>query len=130
MYEDSYSIPVYSESYNRGEEYSNDENAEGDSAKRTVGWKQSEDQKLLFLAHKYQENWAKIASEIQTHEKEDWRRRFVKLTSTVHVGRWGEDETKKLLNLYQLYGNNWKVISNKLPGRSQEQIKDKVRTLK
>ena len=129
-YEDSYSVPVYSGSWNRGEDYSNDEGVEEDSAKRIAGWKQTEDQKLLYLVQKYPDNWAKIAKIVENHDKDDCRRRYNKLTTSIHIGKWSEEETSKLLHLYKLYGNNWKIISDKLPGRTQEQIKDKVRTIK
>jgi len=82
------------------------------------------------LVQKYQENWAKIAKVIETHDKDDCRRRYNKITTSTHIGRWSEEETAKLLNLFQLFGNNWKIISGKLPGRTQEQVKDKIRTLK
>lgn len=129
--EDSYSVPVYTGSAYGGTEFRDkrEEFNEEDSAKRMLPWKPTEDDKLLYFYTKYPENWAKIAESIGQHDKDECRKRYIKLKSNSKNERWSQEEVDQLLKLYRLFGNKWKLISSKLPGRNPDQIKDKIRTL-
>jgi len=45
------------------------------------------------------------------------------------VGFWSEDESKILKKYYEIYGANYATIAKKLPGRTAQQIKDRIRYL-
>lgn len=127
--EETYSVPVHTGTEYGGTAYENKNEIEGDIAKRAFPWRPAEDQKLLYLYQKYPDNWAKISENLESHDKEDCRLRYIKVNSMYRAGKWTDHEIELLTKYHRLYGNKWKLISSKIPGRTPDQVKDKVRTL-
>jgi hypothetical protein len=90
-------------------------------------WKPVEEHILLMLYKKYPDNWKKISSELESHEPEDCRKHYHALTNTQEEGRWTKEELELLAEYYPIYQNRWKLLAVKIPTRTADQIKDKVR---
>jgi len=130
--EDSYCVPIRSGVVSGGgniHHHTSENSSFEDEPKRPFPWRASEDEKLLYLYERTPENWVRISDGFTAHDKEDCRKRFQAISSKKIEGRWTKEEIEMLTKYYKVYGNKWKLISAKLPTRTAEQIKDKVRTL-
>ena len=105
-----------------------DSSALGCSIINKYPWRLTEDQKLIHFYTKYQDNWEKISSFFENHNKNECKNRFNYLQQS-KIDAWSPEELKKLVGLHSKYNNNWKTISSHFKDRTPAQIKDKMRSL-
>eukprot|EP00941_MAST-03F_sp_MAST-3F-sp1_P004529 g4529.t1 len=95
-------------------------------------WGPHEDQLLLKLIHLNQENpnWGTIASQIKGRTPKQCRERwFNHLDPRVKKGEWTAEEDEVIWKQHQLMGNRWSAISKLLPGRTENAVKIRWKSL-
>lgn len=75
-------------------------------------------------------NWAEVADMIKGRTTKQCRERwFNHLDPSIKRGNYTEEEDKLILEQQALIGNRWSVISGMLPGRTEDAVKIRWKTL-
>lgn len=103
------------------------------------GWSQSEDEILLkIVVSRGAKAWSSIAKEINAmvhnghsvrigrHCRERW---YNHVDPELKKGEWTETEDQILINLQRDLGNKWSEISRKMPGRTENSVKNRFKSL-
>jgi len=89
-------------------------------------WTVEEDRNLLELIEVYGKNWRLLSKIIKIRSGKQIRDRYLNyLDRNINKDRLTENEEKIILNLYTKFGPNWTLIAKHLPGRTNQQIKNK-----
>ena len=89
-------------------------------------WKAEEDLQLFNLYKEYGPKWSKIASLIPNRTGKQVRDRYLNtLRPDINHLDWTPEEQKKLESLYEQFGKKWCKIAEHLPGRTENQVKNK-----
>ncbi|MDR3504353.1 MAG: Myb-like DNA-binding domain-containing protein [Legionella sp.] len=110
-----------------------DEYSAAKTAARCV-WLEAEDQVLREMAEKYKgEYWNTVAKAVSVFTPADASRKTAKqcrerwhnqLNPLVQLGPLGPQEERKVFALHQQFGNRWSKIAGRLPGRTDNVVKN------
>lgn len=89
-------------------------------------WSPEEDSQLIDLVAKYGSRWAKIADEMPGKERRQIRNRYLNaLQPGINFEEWTEEEERRLDLLQKEFKNKWCEIAKRMPGRTENQVKNK-----
>ena len=89
-------------------------------------WTKEEDMKLLELINKFgPEKWSNISTYLPGRLGKQCRERwFNHLNPEIRKASWSKEEEWALFLLHRKYGNSWSTFSEKIPGRTDNTIKN------
>ncbi|KAJ1388649.1 SANT/Myb domain [Sesbania bispinosa] len=90
-------------------------------------WSKQEDQKLIDYIQKHGEGcWRSISqgAGLQRCAKSCRLRWLNYLRPDLKRGEFGEDEEDLIIRLHALLGNRWSLIAGRLPGRTDNEVKN------
>ncbi|RID48366.1 hypothetical protein BRARA_I04881 [Brassica rapa] len=90
-------------------------------------WSQDEDLKLISFIHKYgHENWRSLPKQAGLLRcGKSCRLRWINyLRPDLKRGNFTLEEEETIIKLHQSFGNKWSKIASKLPGRTDNEIKN------
>ena len=89
-------------------------------------WTKEEDKKLIDLVKKFgPEKWSNISSYLPGRLGKQCRERWYNhLNPCVRKTGWSKEEEWMLFLLHRKYGNSWSIFSEKIPGRTDNTIKN------
>nr|GMD26642.1 Transcription repressor MYB4 [Ipomoea batatas] len=90
-------------------------------------WSKQEDQKLLDYIRKHGEGgWRDLpkAAGLLRCSKSCRLRWMNHLKQTAKRGNFGDDEEDLIIKLHALLGDRWSLIAGRLPGRTEEEVKN------
>lgn len=93
-------------------------------------WRNAEDIQLCKLFEQYGPQWTKIGKMMDKTGKQIRDRYRNKLRPDINYTEWTEEEDKLFLSLVNKYGNKWCKIASKMPGRTENQVKNKFYCLR
>ncbi|KAJ6233980.1 homeodomain-like protein-related [Anaeramoeba flamelloides] len=90
-------------------------------------WSDEEDQRLVKMVEKYgSSSWSKVASHIKNRSSKQCRERWKnQLDPTIKREPWSKEEDQILTDLFQNLGPKWSQMRKHLPGRPDNQIKNR-----
>lgn len=89
----------------------------------------NEDKILRKLVKENGEDWNLVANQMGRDPRQ-CRERWLNYVDPKLTNRdWLQSEDEELLRIYEMYGSKWKTIKGFYPGRSTNQIKNRLRTL-
>ena len=92
-------------------------------------WTEEEDELLRTWKNKCS-NWAEMAEHIPGRTPKQCRERWCNhIDPTIRKGNWTEEEDTIILNLQKQWGNRWSNIAQQLPGRSENAVKIRWKSL-
>jgi len=94
-------------------------------------WTAEEDAKLVELVkHPSLENWAMVAQHVPGRTAKQCRERWsLNLDPSINRGPWTPAEDDLLLKLQAEKGNKWAELSTHLPGRTENAVKTRYKSL-
>merc|ERR1712072_246491 len=102
-----------------------------------MGWSAGEDTRLVALVAEMASseegsvrNWAEVADRITGRTTKQCRERwFNHLDPSIKRGNYTAEEDKLIMEQQAMIGNRWSVISGMLPGRTEDAVKIRWKTL-
>jgi len=95
-------------------------------------WSEEEDQLLLSLIAKFgsDRSWSNIAENIPGRTPKQCRERWsLNLDPSINRGPWTMKEDEILLSLHKRLGNKWAEIRRYLPGRTENGVKSRFKSI-
>jgi len=90
-------------------------------------WTHEEDATLKDAIEKHgASSWTNIAQYLPNRTNKQCRERWVNhLAPNICKSPWTSREDQFMYNLHQIYGNRWSIIAQHLPGRTDQQVKNR-----
>nr|ABI73971.1 transcription factor MYBZ1 [Glycine max] len=98
-----------------------------DSAEKEEAWSSHEDEILLnYVQVRGEGNWRNLPKRAGLKRcGESCKQRWLNyLKPTIPRGNISLDEHELIIRLHKLLGNRWSIIAGRLPGRTEEEIKN------
>lgn len=93
-------------------------------------WTSVEDDKLRNVVSKGYKNWGEVSQQIVGRTAKQCRERWCcNLDPSIKRDKWSEEEDMKILTAQQEIGNKWSTIAQMLPGRTENAIKTRAKSL-
>lgn len=93
-------------------------------------WTASEDKKLRELVAQERKNWGQVALQIPGRTSKQCRERWCNhLDPDINKGAYTSHEDKTILEMQAKMGNRWSLISQSLPGRTEDAVKIRWKSL-
>jgi hypothetical protein len=98
-------------------------------------WQTEEDEKLMREVNAFSENggevnWTTISKCIEGRTAKQCRERWrCNLDPNINKTEWTQEEDLMIINLQQELGNRWALLAKSLPGRTENSIKTRFRSL-
>lgn len=94
-------------------------------------WSPEEDEKLLALVSENPKNWGHVAKGIEGRTAKQCRERFRNhLDPNIKKGDWSLEEDVLIVKQQKELGNKWADIARALPGRTENSVKIRWKTIK
>eukprot|EP00882_Tetradesmus_deserticola_P028643 GHRQ01031912.1.p2 GENE.GHRQ01031912.1~~GHRQ01031912.1.p2 ORF type:complete len:166 (+),score=50.96 GHRQ01031912.1:427-924(+) len=90
-------------------------------------WTTDEHDKLAYLVDKWgsEKNWAKVAEEMPGRTGKQCRERWLNhMKPGIVKGNWSPEEEFLLAQCHALVGSHWSKMTKRLPGRTENSIKN------
>ncbi|GAB2277809.1 hypothetical protein Dimus_012513 [Dionaea muscipula] len=89
-------------------------------------WSEEEDRNLIKLVEQYGvRKWAQIASKLDGRAGKQCRERWNNhLRPDIKKDSWSEEEERLLIEAHEQCGNKWAEIAKKIPGRTENSVKN------
>lgn len=104
-----------------------------------VVWEEAEDQALMRIIHKKgSKKWTAIAKELNEifhagkplrHGKQCRERWYNHLNPCLRKGEWTPEEDLFIIKYQQRFGNKWSLIARELPGRTENSVKNRWKSI-
>lgn len=90
-------------------------------------WTREEDEMIIQFVKEYgTKNWTKLAASLPGRIGKQCRERWKNnLDPDVNKGKWTQEEDQILIELHEKMGNQWVKMTEYLPGRSDNNIKNR-----
>jgi hypothetical protein len=94
-------------------------------------WKAEEDELLrTYVPLEAKGNWVGIAVHVPGRTAKQCRERwYLCVDPTIRRDPWSAEEDELLLKLHREFGNGWALISQQLPGRTENAVKSRFKSL-
>jgi len=93
-------------------------------------WSLDEDNRLIYLVSLNFKNWGKLAVHMPGRTSKQCRERWCHhLDPNVVKSDFSKEEDEMILSLHATYGNKWAQISRCLPGRTENSVKIRFKSL-
>lgn len=94
-------------------------------------WSPEEDAQVIALVAQIGIKWTQIGKIIGDRTGKQVRERYLyTLNPDINKDEWTKEEDARLISLYDKIGNRWKQIATYLPGRTENQIKNRFKSSK
>ncbi|GAB2217393.1 hypothetical protein Drorol1_Dr00000574 [Drosera rotundifolia] len=89
-------------------------------------WSEEEDRELIELVEQYGlRKWAKVASKLVGRAEKQCRERWHNhLRPDIKMDSWSEEDERMLIQAHEQCGNKWAEIAKRIPGRTENSIKN------
>ncbi|CAN0179078.1 unnamed protein product, partial [Phaeothamnion confervicola] len=93
-------------------------------------WTPEEDERLVILIGRGFKNWGALSQHLPGRTSKQCRERWCHhIDPSINRGMWTEAEDGILTVAHSQIGNKWSQIAQRLPGRTENSIKIRYRTL-
>lgn len=92
-------------------------------------WSDVEDEAIMECRKRGLTKWSEIAMHIQGREGKQCRERWLNhLDPTINHNQWTDEEDRMLVIIHSQIGNKWTQIAQRLPGRTENSVKNRWNT--
>lgn len=95
-------------------------------------WTREEDEIIIRFVREFGcKNWTRLAGLLKGRLGKQCRERWRNhLDPSINHANWNNEEDQRLIALHRQYGNSWVKISKLMPGRSDNQIKNRWNSIR